>query len=297
MLQLPIKPFGTFLGKPGKPLPAGSPRLTPHPTAEASCNISERQVDGIWIYDLSAHEGARNPKRIYYFAGGGFQMPPSPQHWKFCADLCHQLSNTTVSLISCPLAPNSPAPETLPLLVELYYLLMEAATESGERVTFMGDSTGANLALSVPLCAMEGKEGISLESIFLISPVVDLRNINADMKSVAKKDPIQSMSYVNDVAEKWAASWPREDPGLSPLLADLSALRENNVKVHGVTGGFDLMTPDATLFQQRCKDSGVDGEWLEWDKQMHCFPLGWIYQHPESVESKDWIIKVLNRDH
>lgn len=298
MLHFFIKPFGTLLVKPGKPLPSGSPRLAPHSTARSRCNIDERQVKGVWIYDLSPQQDAsQSMRRIYYFAGGGFQMPPSPQHWKLCAELCNRLANTTVSIVSYPLAPNSPAPDTLPLLVDLYTDIMKGAEESGETITFMGDSAGANIALSVPLCALGEEGAIPLRSIFLISPVVDLRNINPDMKYVARSDPILSLTYVDDVAKNWAASWPRDDPGLSPLLADISVLKINYIKVHGITGGFDLLTPDVTLFQKKCQDIGIDGEWLEWDRQMHCFPLAWIYHLRESVKSKEWIIQVLDRDH
>ncbi|KAF2220613.1 hypothetical protein BDZ85DRAFT_302983 [Elsinoe ampelina] len=51
----------------------------------------------MYVYDLTlskagTHAGATGPKRLrmYYFSGGGWQNPPSSQHWKFCAELARQ---------------------------------------------------------------------------------------------------------------------------------------------------------------------------------------------------------------
>ena len=98
LLQTILKPFRPHLIKPKKEFPAGSPYLDVHKTAKKRCNVTERQVQGIWLYDMkpklpasSAKEGLSVKRRnIFYFAGGGWQMPPSPEHWKLCAELCHR---------------------------------------------------------------------------------------------------------------------------------------------------------------------------------------------------------------
>lgn len=78
LLQHVLKPIGDKLVRPKKEYPAGSPRLEPHEKATRLCEVIERQVDGIWLYDLLANRPAesepgeqRRKKRLYYFSGGG----------------------------------------------------------------------------------------------------------------------------------------------------------------------------------------------------------------------------------
>jgi acetyl esterase/lipase len=83
------------------------------------------------------------------------------------------------------------------------------------------------------------------------------------------------------------------DPRLSPVLADLSLFRRAGIKVDGVTAGHDVLTPDAIVFRKKLADYGVDGDWLEWEKQMHCFPLLFSFHIREGIGGKDWILDIL----
>ena len=306
LLQHLIKPFNTAIIKPGKPLPAGSPRLTPHSSAKKHCEVKETQVEGIYIYELVAKcstgnesngdNGKRQKRRLYYFAGGGWQMPPSSQHWTLCAELCRQLPNTTVSLVSYPLAPNSPAPVAFPQLMKMYKRLLQDAEEAGEKVILAGDSAGGNVILCLALVGFAEDENAPCPTDLLaISPSTDLRRNNPEIKVVEKHDPILRISFIGDSAKKWRAGWEASDPRVTPILGDVSALARRGVRVHGVFGRYDILSPDAALFRVKCEETGVRGEWLEWEKQMHCFPLAWAYRLPESVEAKDWILDVLRR--
>lgn len=51
-LQACISPFGSRLVKPGKPLPAGSPKLSVPSSAKKRCNVTERRVADTWLYDF-----------------------------------------------------------------------------------------------------------------------------------------------------------------------------------------------------------------------------------------------------
>lgn len=63
LLQSAIRPFGTLLVKPGKPTATGSPRLTPHRSAKKNgCTVAEREVEGIFLYDV-VHHGTRSGEK------------------------------------------------------------------------------------------------------------------------------------------------------------------------------------------------------------------------------------------
>lgn len=67
------------------------------------------------------------------------------------------------------------------------------------------------------------------------------------------------------------------------------------MQVHGITGGYDILTPDGLLFRDRLVKAGVGGSWLHWEKQMHVFPLAWRYMLRESQEAKDWAVETIRK--
>lgn len=152
-----LRPFRSSIFKPGKPLPPGSPQLHPPASVAHQCHVSERRIDDVWIYDLTArsqqvdgetqHRTKHQTHQVYYIAGGSFSMLPSSDHWKFVAELSKKIPCSVISLISPPLAPHSPAPQTFSLLVTLFKTLLNS--EERKTVSFAGDSSGGK---SCPCC-------------------------------------------------------------------------------------------------------------------------------------------------
>ena len=158
----------------------------------------------------------------------------------------------------------------------------------------MGDSAGANVILSLAISALQMASAPALKKIVVVSPAVDLSNTNPSQPSVEKCDPILNIRFVNSTGKAWASDWDRKDPRILPLYADVSVLHRENVHVYGITGGYDVLTPDALLFRDRLEEEHVPGEWLEWGKQMHCFPLAFMYGLPESKDSFRWLLDKLS---
>ena len=305
LLHHVVDTFKSQLIKLGPEHPAGSPRIDAHKSTLKTCDVNERSVEDIYIYDItpnhspSPNGGTQQPtkkRRIYYFAGGGWQMPPSGEHWKFCTEIAKNLPGTTLSLVSYPLAPNSPAPTAFPQMMKMYRHVLQDAEEAGEEVILAGDSAGGNIVLCLAAAALsENGSGPAPTAVMAISPSCDLRRSNPAIQELKKHDPILREPFIKETARKWHGDWDPADPRVSPLFADVAPLARRGVKVHGVTGGYDMLSTDAILFREKCEEAGVEGEWLQWDKQMHCFPLAWPYHLPESVEAKNWIIDVLRR--
>ncbi|KAK3110014.1 hypothetical protein LTR53_016138 [Teratosphaeriaceae sp. CCFEE 6253] len=297
LLQHLLKPFGALLIKQSGESAPGSQKLEPHKKALKRCEIQERQEEGIWVYDMVPRgtlPGKGRTRRIYYFAGGGWSSPPASEHWVLCAEMANRLPDTIVTVVSYPLAPHSPAPVAIPQLMAWYHAALHDAEAAGERVIFAGDSAGGNIILCLPLLALlEDPDAPCPVALMGLSPSTDLSRSNPDIRTVAKHDPILRIPFINGTAKKWRAEWDATDPRVSPLYADISPLARRGVKVHGVVGGYDILGPDANLFREKCNKAGVHGEWLEWDKQMHVFPLTWAYKLPEGVAAKEWTLDVL----
>jgi len=309
LMHTVMRPFkGKLVHAPKEFMPAGSPQLELPKKASRKIESRERQVEGIYVYDLSAKESAppasvrqeKRLKRIYYFAGGGWQSPPSSEHWALFAELVPKLPDTAFTLVSYPLAPNSPAPHAFPQLMNFYRKVMEDAQLSGEDVILVGDSAGGNIVLCLVVNALLEDQENNVErpcpaAILAMCPSTDMRRANPDMREVVKRDPLLNIPFVNHTAQVWCGDWDPTDTRVSPLYADVTPLAKRGVKVHGITGRYDILSCDALLFREKCNQAWVSGEWLDWDKQMHCWPLAFSFKLRESIEAKDWILDLLKR--
>ena len=303
-----IKPFRPRLITPPKKNDAtiGSPKLSPHSSIMGRVAVEEQTICDVRLYQFAAHlpGGIKyRPKHdLYYFAGGSFVMPASKEHWSLCCELTEQLPEYRIHLVSCPLAPLNRASQALPILRQLALELCARADKDNRHVTFAGDSTGGNIAMSLGLFVgdetiKDGDRRTQLKNILLISPAIDLRKNNPDMIAVEKNDPIMTLAHTRSVSAHWVdQTMTAESPALSPILADLTTIRTLGIKVHGVVGTYDILSPDAIAFRRRLEDLGIAGEWLEWDKQMHCFPLAAIYPLPEAKKGMQWILDVLRNN-
>lgn len=317
LLHLFLRPLHPIIAREGKPAPAGSQKLKVPKSIKARCTVTERQVEGLWIYDLDSQPGVTNPhkktrvddfttsehaslekdrRRIYFFAGGGWASPPEPQHWKLAAHLARHLPNTVVSVVSYPLAPKSPAPTAFPALMQWYRTALADARQARERVVMMGDSAGGNIVLALTLAMLE--EDINAPhpvAVFATCPSTDLSRNNPDIQKLAKYDPVLDPKFTKMTAERWRDSWAVDDPRISPSCADTSLFKKAGIKVHGITAGYDILSPDGVILRNRIDREGTTGEWLHWDKQMHVFCLTWCYGLPEAKKAVDWMIGVLKK--
>lgn len=298
------------LGRPKKEQPKGSITLKPVKVVYKTCFVKSRTVCDIHLYDLEPrHQRDRVfSKRIYYFCGGGWQSPPSAQHWQVCAKLARQMPETTITLVSIPLAPKNPAPVSFPWLMKLYRELLRQSEEEGQRLIFAGDSSGANVVLSLVLEALREDNAEKVRTpeeckhiphpvaLLVISPSTDLTRTNPDIEKLKSVDPILTPDFIKSTAKAWRGDWDATDRRVSPINADVSLLAKRGIHVHGITSGYDILRPDAILFRDKLEEAGVQGKWLDWDKQMHCFVLTWPYGMREGREAVGWIIDVLKEE-
>lgn len=288
----------------------GSVLLDPPKSKLRKCNLSKRTVCDIHIYDLraSTEPTETGKKRIYYFAGGSWQKEPTEQHWSVCSKMAKTMPDTIVSIVSIPLAPTDPAAKSFPLCMKLYRQLMAEAREAGDKVILAGDSSGANVVLCLTLEALKEDEENGLDvsteetssghpiALMVISPSTDLTRTNPDIEKLAKLDPLLTPKVIRQTAAAWTADWDTSDRRVSPINADISLLAKRGIRVHGITAGCDVLAPDGVLFRNKLAELGVQGKWLHWEKQMHCFVLTLPYGLREAEEGVQWIIDVLKKE-
>lgn len=145
----------------------------PSPSGGPSASASDLHLAPTKTRDFAHKQSSTRPRprSIYYFCGGSWNMPPSKDHWKLVAHLAVTLTKqgtpTTVSVVSHPLAPKSPAIVAFPMMEKLYYeLFSPVATTAPDpnnkddylpadvqipEVILAGDSSGGNVALGLTL--------------------------------------------------------------------------------------------------------------------------------------------------
>lgn len=339
------------------PLPQGSPPLEKRPASHYGVHIKERtvrvaarthtpltqatgpegsQFQELYLYDFEPardhseidREGTKKEYRhtVYYFSGGGFCSPAGAEHWKLCARMAKNLAGDGVRivLVSYPLAPNSPAKDSLPLLRNWLLQALEEAVENAradETITLMGDSAGGNVALSLGFWWSEqfktatteleeqnaklDSDAVAcldvlrrLKSVVPISPPTDFRNTNPEIARVNKIDPVMNTEITTSAADRWTKDWQwangtaKADPILSAALTEQEAwvaLRQSKLRVDGLFGTADVLAPDCEVFMEACKKAGIPGKWLVWEGQMHCFPLIQCYGVAEGKEGHRWL--------
>jgi acetyl esterase/lipase len=282
-LQAGIKVFNSQLIKPASnPESSGSAKLAIPRHVRSHYNVAERVIGEINTYDITQRRPteSRPPKiisHILYFAGGGWQSPPSSHHFRFLARLVGALSpDTIMTVVSYPLAPQNKAPKTFPLLTDFLKKVLIEGKSKGDKVIVAGDSAGGNLAIALTLDLLSTEpETPAPAVVFLICPAVDLEHENPVLINMEKNDPILRLRLIKDLGKAYAGDWDvGSDPRVSPIHAkNFNALKEQGVAVYGMTGSYDILTSDAMIFRDRLLDEGVSGRWLEWDGCMHCWVL------------------------
>ena len=132
-------------------------------------------------------------------------------------------------------------------------------------MTLVGDSAGGNGALSLAFSYAKGliEDGVNsrfLKNVLVIAPSTDLRNQNPAIDQAHRYHRILTKAPIDSVAATWAGDLPRHSPELSPLLDDFSAIKRAEIRIHGVVGTLDLLSPDALLFCEMCQKEDVFGE-------------------------------------
>ncbi|WWC90920.1 uncharacterized protein L201_005858 [Kwoniella dendrophila CBS 6074] len=327
LLLILLRPFKPNLVKPPSPTKLKSslefsinhsPKLQIPNSVKKKCVVSEKSINDIWCYDLCYRDSLRvkgdeignveKKDRMLYFCGGGFQAPPSSQHWSFVIELARKLPHMNITVISYPLAPFTNASKAIPALVDLYKEISIESQRSDEDIHLGGDSSGGNIALSLTLqllsissMASDQVKEIKLpKSLILISPVVDCSNSNPEMREIDKLDPVLSVKYTGQVAEKWRGG--DQVSGLDPLVSPLKCgqevllkLKENGIIVNGIVGTWDVLSLDTMKLIDRLKALNIKGSWYIGQGQMHCFPLAWRYGLGNSERAKDWVIDTIRK--
>lgn len=251
-------------------------------------NIRPLQIAGLKLEELKTREDAT--QLILYFHGGAFFLGSLNTHRPFLT----QLTATTkmqVLHVEYPLAPESPFPYALEYLFELYKELLEQGVLAKD-IVLAGDSCGANLALALALKIRDAKLP-QVNSLVLISPLLDLSLSSPSLRFNQKHDAILSLEFVKTgIAHYVPTRIDRANPQVSPLFADLRNLPPVLIQV----GSKEILLDDAKRLHTRLNRINIDVTLKIYTGMSHGFHLFHAWFEEGAYALKDFADFVQQHD-
>ena len=232
-----------------------------------------RQMGQIIVreHDFSRFKGAwvipkdeRRQGVILYLHGGGFT----------CGDLEYSIgvatllavqTGTRVFCCAYRLAPENPYPAAPDDVLEAYRYLLDKGYDASH-ITLCGESAGGGLCYT--LCLRLRELGLPLPcGIIAISPWTDLTASGESYKVNRDTDPSMTEELLNFFADSYTKD--RDDPMVSPLLADLTGMPPSLIFV----GGDEIMRSDAEEMHKRLISIGCKSQLVVAPQRWHAYIL------------------------
>ena len=147
-----------------------------------------------------------------------------------------------------------------------------------------GDSAGGGLTLA-SLARLRDR-GTPAAAGVALSPWADLTCSGATFDRLADVDPLVTPASLRAYARLYAGDTPLDDPGLSPLLGDLSNLPPVLIQV----GGREILLDDSLRVAAAIEDAGGTVSLQRWDEAIHVFQM---FAAPESNDAVAAIVDFL----
>jgi monoterpene epsilon-lactone hydrolase len=189
-------------------------------------------------------------RHVLYLHGGGYMLGSPRSHMALAARLARR-AGASVTVIDYRLAPEHPYPAAIDDCLAAYRA--EVAAHAPAHLVLAGDSAGGNAVLSTLVAARDAGDPMPA-CAYLLSPWTDLTGSGESMRTKVDVDPMLEPRFIASAAAAYADGRPLDDPGLSPLFANLSGLPPLLVQC----GTEEVLLDDSVRLVDRARDAGVD---------------------------------------
>jgi len=203
-------------------------------------------------------------RHLFYIHGGAYVVGSPRSHIAMVANLAKRAS-ATATVIEYRLAPEHVYPAAIEDCLAAYRALV--ADVDPAVVTIAGDSAGGGAALST-LCALRDAGDPLPAAAYLLSPWTDLTGSGESVLTRAAADPMIDGAKIAEAGRVYAGDVSLDDPGVSPLFADLGGLPPMLIQ----TGMDEVLLSDSTRLAERARAAGVDVTLDLADGMWHVYP-------------------------
>lgn len=203
-------------------------------------------------------------RTIIYIHGGGFvfgSLKTHAQHTTRIAKIC----KANLLAVDYSLAPESPYPVALNEIQKVWDELIINGLDTTKAV-IIGDSAGGNLAFALSLKLRELKN-TQPACLVLLSPALDAYLSGKSYHEKEKNDPLLTMGQMEYFMKSYVGKASRDDPLISPVLANLKNLPPILIQV----GTEEILLSDSETISKNAKRDGADvtldvgqGMWHGW---------------------------------
>lgn len=225
-------------------------------------NVKEVYYDN--VQTLIFNDTTNIDNIIIYYHGGAYISKPLKYHISFIDKLAIN-TNSTIIFPIYPKTPKHHYNDALNFAINLYNAIIK---NTNKNIILMGDSSGGGLALIL-------QEHLANNNIkqpnrtILLSPWVDLKMDNKELRKYERKDPMLSIGPLKEIAKLWANDLPLEDYRISPINGNLNKLTNLTL----IVGTREFIYPDIILLSNKLKDSKVDHNLYVGHGMNHVFPV------------------------
>lgn len=249
------------------------------PSVARRFNVTEATMNGSPVLTLS-RRNADGGRALVFLAGGGYAHPISPAHWRAVTQFAAAARvDAVVPLYE--VAPRGDATRAHDLVAQV---LTETIAQRGAGEVYLaGDSAGGGLALSVLQ-----RNPVGVRAAILLSPWLDVELAHPATDVLETWDAILDPTELRQWGRAWAGPLSTSDPAVSPIHGRFDCLPP----VHVVTGGRDLLLPQALDAYRLLKQEGNTGTFTYAPDANHNVGLLGSAT-PESKRVRDEIIRIL----
>lgn len=223
---------------------------------KASARAAAKSVAGVWVERPGGHE---DKSVVLYVYGGTFVFNSGPMHIVIAEKIAMH-GRARVLLCDYRLAPEHP----FPLAIEDVACAYEALLEQGEdprNITFVGDTTGAGIALAALLMLRDRQVPMPAGYVALC-PVVDLTFSGGSyVRNFRNDEKVSELEIFALLAIDYLQGADPRDPLASPLFADLGGLPEMQIHVDVN----EVHCDDGVMLAERLRECGCRVALHQWD--------------------------------
>jgi acetyl esterase/lipase len=201
---------------------------------------------------------------VLWFHGGAY-LHGSPRQRRGPASRLSQASGARVLNAAYRLAPEHPFPAALDDALGAYRWLLDLGVDA-DRLVVGGDSAGGGLAVSLLVALRDGGDPLPSGGV-LFSPWTDLSLGGDSIASLADDDDVLDLESLRLAAERYLGGRDPQDPGPSPLFAELSGLPPLFIQ----PGGSEILLDDSRHLAERVREAGGTAVYDVWPGMPHVF--------------------------
>jgi monoterpene epsilon-lactone hydrolase len=226
----------------------------------ASEEITANGLPLMWVQA----EGVGRERVFVYLHGGGYKVGSARSHFDLVARLS-AASDAAGLILDYTRAPEALFPTQIGELETLCGWLVGQGYAL-DKLAFVGDSAGGNLALAGVL-RLRVRGLPAPAALVLLSPWTDLTASGESYETRADADPIHQRFMIQNMAGNYLGDADPAQPLASPLNADLTGFPPMLIQV----GDRETVLDDARNLAAKAERAGVSVQLEVWDGMIHVF--------------------------